>query len=257
MILDDGGDATMLVHKGREWEAAGAGAAHHRGGLRGVRRLQGARPRARSRPTRRSGRRSPPASRASPRRPRPVSTASTSWPRPASCSSRRSTSTTRSPRASSTTSTAAATRSSTASTAPPTSSSAARSPSSPASATWARAAPSRSRGQGARVIVTEIDPICALQAAMEGFQVARLEDVVETADIFVTTHRLLRRHHRRAHAADEEQGDRGQHRPLRQRDRHGRPGQGPRHHEDRDQAAGARVDLRRRAARSSCCPRAA
>ncbi|MEV6109511.1 adenosylhomocysteinase [Streptomyces sp. NPDC051940] len=43
------------------------------------------------------------------------------------------------------------------------------------------------RGQGARVIVTEIDPICALQAAMDGYQVARLEDVVETADIFVTT----------------------------------------------------------------------
>ena len=43
------------------------------------------------------------------------------------------------------------------------------------------------KGQGARVIVTEIDPICALQAAMEGFQVATLEDVVETADIFVTT----------------------------------------------------------------------
>ena len=42
------------------------------------------------------------------------------------------------------------------------------------------------RGQGARVIVTEIDPICALQAAMEGFQVARLEDVVGTADIFIT-----------------------------------------------------------------------
>ena len=42
------------------------------------------------------------------------------------------------------------------------------------------------RGQGARVIVTEIDPICALQAAMEGFQVARLEDAVETADIFIT-----------------------------------------------------------------------
>jgi adenosylhomocysteinase len=42
------------------------------------------------------------------------------------------------------------------------------------------------RGQGARVIVTEIDPICALQAAMEGFQVLRLEDVVETADIFIT-----------------------------------------------------------------------
>jgi adenosylhomocysteinase len=42
------------------------------------------------------------------------------------------------------------------------------------------------RGQGARVIVTEIDPICALQAAMEGFQVLTLEDVVETADIFIT-----------------------------------------------------------------------
>ena len=42
------------------------------------------------------------------------------------------------------------------------------------------------RGQGARVVVTEIDPICALQAAMEGFQVARLEDVVETANIFIT-----------------------------------------------------------------------
>ena len=42
------------------------------------------------------------------------------------------------------------------------------------------------RGQGARVIITEIDPICALQAAMDGYQVARLEDVVETADIFVS-----------------------------------------------------------------------
>ena len=42
------------------------------------------------------------------------------------------------------------------------------------------------RGQGARVIVTEVDPICALQAAMDGFQVAKLDDVVTTADIFVT-----------------------------------------------------------------------
>ncbi|MGP0049534.1 MAG: adenosylhomocysteinase [Solirubrobacteraceae bacterium] len=42
------------------------------------------------------------------------------------------------------------------------------------------------RGQGARVIVTEIDPICALQAAMDGYQVARLEDVVGSADIFIT-----------------------------------------------------------------------
>jgi adenosylhomocysteinase len=42
------------------------------------------------------------------------------------------------------------------------------------------------RGQGARVVVTEVDPICALQAAMDGYQVATLEDVVETADIFIT-----------------------------------------------------------------------
>jgi adenosylhomocysteinase len=42
------------------------------------------------------------------------------------------------------------------------------------------------RGQGARVIVTEIDPICALQAAMDGYEVSTLEDVVASADIFVT-----------------------------------------------------------------------
>ncbi|UWQ21605.1 adenosylhomocysteinase [Jannaschia sp. W003] len=43
------------------------------------------------------------------------------------------------------------------------------------------------QGAGARVKVTEVDPICALQAAMDGFEVVTLEDVVETADIFVTT----------------------------------------------------------------------
>ncbi|MFR9806684.1 adenosylhomocysteinase [Pseudonocardia sp. RS010] len=42
-------------------------------------------------------------------------------------------------------------------------------------------------GQGARVIVTEADPICALQALLEGYQVARLEDVIEQADIVITT----------------------------------------------------------------------
>jgi adenosylhomocysteinase len=42
------------------------------------------------------------------------------------------------------------------------------------------------RGQGARVVITEIDPICALQACMAGFQVVTLEDVVSTADIFIT-----------------------------------------------------------------------
>ncbi len=43
------------------------------------------------------------------------------------------------------------------------------------------------RGQGARVVVTEIDPICALQAAMEGYAVRKLESVVQSADIFITT----------------------------------------------------------------------
>jgi adenosylhomocysteinase len=43
------------------------------------------------------------------------------------------------------------------------------------------------RGQGARVVVTEIDPICALQAAMQGYEVTTIEDVVDEADVFITT----------------------------------------------------------------------
>jgi len=42
------------------------------------------------------------------------------------------------------------------------------------------------RGSGARVKVTEVDPICALQAAMDGFEVIKLEDALETADVFIT-----------------------------------------------------------------------
>jgi len=42
------------------------------------------------------------------------------------------------------------------------------------------------RGQGARVVIAEIDPICALQAAMDGYQVATIDDMVDTADIFIT-----------------------------------------------------------------------
>ncbi len=42
------------------------------------------------------------------------------------------------------------------------------------------------KGQGARVVITEVDPICALQAAMEGYQVVTMEDVIETADVFIT-----------------------------------------------------------------------
>ena len=79
------------------------------------------------------------------------------------------------------------------------------------------------RGQGARVVITEIDPICALQAAMDGYQVARLEDVVDDRRHLHHRDRQQGRDHRRAHGADEAPGDRRQHRPLRQRDRHGRP----------------------------------
>jgi len=43
------------------------------------------------------------------------------------------------------------------------------------------------RGQGARVVITEIDPICALQAAMQGYEIRTLEEVVASADIFITT----------------------------------------------------------------------
>ena len=81
------------------------------------------------------------------------------------------------------------------------------------------------RGQGCRVIVTEIDPICALQAAMEGFEVKTLEDVRRHGRHLHHRDRQLQHHHRRAHGEDEGQGDRRQHRPLRQRDRHGRPGE--------------------------------
>ena len=80
------------------------------------------------------------------------------------------------------------------------------------------------RGQGARVIVTEIDPICALQAAMQGYEVKTLEDVIASADIFITDDRQQGHHHGAGHGAHEAPGDRRQHRALRQRDRHRRPG---------------------------------
>jgi hypothetical protein len=77
------------------------------------------------------------------------------------------------------------------------------------------------RGYGARVIITEIDPIIALQAAMEGYQVTTMEEAAPLGDIFVTATGCMRRHSGRAHAGDEGSGDPLQHRPLRLRDRHG------------------------------------
>ncbi len=79
------------------------------------------------------------------------------------------------------------------------------------------------RGQGARVVVTEIDPICALQAAMDGYQVATLEEMLPTADIIITATGNKDVVTVGPDEPDEAPGDRRQHRPLRQRDRHGRP----------------------------------
>jgi hypothetical protein len=75
------------------------------------------------------------------------------------------------------------------------------------------------RALSAQVWVTEIDPICALQAAMEGYRVVTMDYAADKADIFVTCHRQLPRHHPRPHGEDEGPGHRLQHRPLRQRDR--------------------------------------
>ena len=112
------------------------------------------------------------------------------------------------------------------------------------------------RGQGARVVVTEIDPICALQAAMDGLQVVRLEDVVDQADIFITTTGGTDIIIGRAHGADEAQRDRRQRRPLRRRDRHGRPGQGAGHRARSRSSRRCTSGASRTATRSSCCPRA-
>ena len=102
------------------------------------------------------------------------------------------------------------------------------------------------RGQGARVIVTEIDPICALQAAMHGYEVTTLDEVIGKADIIITTTGNKDIISRRAARLDQAPGDHRQHRPLRQRDRHGRPGPHPGRRPDDDQAAGRRVAVRRR-----------
>ena len=70
------------------------------------------------------------------------------------------------------------------------------------------------RGFGARVIVTEVDPICALQAAMEGFQVTTVEETLGEADIYVTATGNRDNHYHRAHGSYEGPGDYLQHRPL-------------------------------------------
>ena len=79
------------------------------------------------------------------------------------------------------------------------------------------------RALSAQVWITEIDPICALQAAMEGYRVVTMDDACDKADIFVTATGNVDVITLDAHEDDEEQRDRVQHRPLRQRDRRRRP----------------------------------
>ena len=113
------------------------------------------------------------------------------------------------------------------------------------------------RGQGARVIVSEVDPINALQAAMDGYQVARIESVLGEVDIFVTgtgNKNVITLDHLLGHEAPR---DRRQRRPLRQRDRHGGPRDARRRREGRDQAAGARVAAAERPQRPRALARAA
>ena len=75
------------------------------------------------------------------------------------------------------------------------------------------------RALSAQVWITEIDPICALQAAMEGYRVVTMDYAARQGRHLRHRDRQHRRDHARAHEADEEQRDRLQHRPLRQRDR--------------------------------------
>ena len=83
------------------------------------------------------------------------------------------------------------------------------------------------RGAGARVLITEIDPICALQACMEGFQVVKMESVIGEVDIFTTTtgnFKIITLEHMKKMS---EQRDCGQLQPLRQRYRDGQPREVP------------------------------
>ena len=187
MILDDGGDATLLVHKGVEYEARRRGAGP---GRRPTPRSSGSSSRLLQRIARRGpaalDARRPPASRASPRRRRPACTASTSSPRQGKLlfpAINVNDSVTKSKfdnlygcRHSLIDGINRATDVMIAGKVAVVC----------GYGDVGKGCAESLRGQGARVIVTEIDPICALQAAMEGYQVATLEDVVETADIFIT-----------------------------------------------------------------------
>ncbi len=101
------------------------------------------------------------------------------------------------------------------------------------------------RGSGATVHITEVDPICALQACMEGFQVVTMDDACKFGDIFVTTTGNVDVITRAAHGPDEAQRHRLQHRPFRQRNPDRRAQEG-RSQVGADQAASRSRDLAQR-----------
>ena len=99
------------------------------------------------------------------------------------------------------------------------------------------------RQAGCRVLVSEVDPICALQAAMEGYEVTTMEDAATARRHLRHGDRQQGRHHPRPHAGHEGPGDRLQYRPFRQRN----SGRGPEEPEMAEhQAAGGRDHLPRR-----------
>ena len=169
--------------------------------------------------------------------------------------SRSSPSTTRTPSTSSTTATAPASARSTASSAPPTSCSPASASSWSATAGAARASRCAPRAMGAHVIVTEVDPLQALEAVMDGFEVMPGEAARE-GDIFITVtgdmHVLDGAHFER----HEGRRDRRQLRPLQRRDRH--PGAARDGHvASARRARSSRSTTSATAARSTCSARAA
>merc|ERR1712226_1476459 len=108
------------------------------------------------------------------------------------------------------------------------------------------------RGAGARVLVTEIDPICALQACMEGFQVVTMESVVSEIDIFTSAtgnYDIITLAHMKQMKNNAIVGNIGHF----DRDRHGRPGGLPWHQGGEHQAAGRPLRLPGWAWRDRAC----
>ncbi len=203
LIVDDGGDATLVIHKGVRVRK---GRARCRRSTRTTSRRSGA---SFSTARARSCQGPPSAVEQGGRRHPGVSEETTTGVHRLvrdgegrrRCCFRPSTSTTRSPSPSSTTSTAAVTRCPTVSTARTDVMIGGKMAVVFGFGEVGKGCAQALRGQGCRVVVTEIDPICALQAAMEGYEVVAPRDVIDRGRHLHHRHRQLQHHHRRAHGA--------------------------------------------------------